>query len=33
MWVPTVLLVVAVLCMGMATASFAGDHARARGHA
>ena len=33
MWVPTALLVVAVLCMGMATASFAADHQRARGHA
>jgi len=30
MWVPTVALVVAALCMVIATTSFAADHARAR---
>lgn len=33
MWVPTSLLVLAVFCMGMATVSFAADHARSRGTA
>jgi hypothetical protein len=33
MWVPTIALAGAALCMAAATASFAADHARARGSA